>query len=111
MLAEIERTATHVGIINKGQLLFQGTIDELHQLSKPMLEIEVDQTENASALIKSSGYEIIEQNDKKITVPFISTQNSGQLNTLLVKNGFTVSSLYQQRKDLENLFLDITKNN
>lgn len=111
LLAEIERTATHVGIINKGQLLFQGTIDELHQLSKPMLEIEVDQAENASVLIAGSGYEIVAQNDKKITVPFISTQNSGELNTLLVKNGFTVSSLYQQRKDLENLFLDITKNN
>lgn len=111
LLAEIERTATHVGIINKGRLLFQGTIDELHQLSKPMLEIEVDQAENASVLIAGSGYEIVAKNDKKITVPFISTQNSGELNTLLVKNGFTVSSLYQQRKDLENLFLDITKNN
>ncbi|KQM75009.1 ABC transporter ATP-binding protein [Pedobacter sp. Leaf216] len=111
LLAEIERTATHVGIINKGELLFQGTIDELHLLSKPMLEIEVDQIENATALILKSGYEVITKTDKKITVPFISAQNSGELNTLLIKNGFTVSSLYKQRKDLENLFLDITKTN
>jgi len=111
LLAEIERTATHVGIINKGELLFQGTIEELHLLSKPMLEIEVDDIESAIFLIAKSGYEIITQTDKKITLPFISTQNSGELNTLLVKNGFTVSSLYKQRKDLENLFLDITKTN
>ena len=111
LLAEIERTATHVGIINKGELLFQGTIDELHLLSKPMLEIEVDNIENATALIAKSGHEIIAQTDKKITLPFTSAQNSGELNTLLVKNGFTVSSLYKQRKDLENLFLDITKTN
>lgn len=111
LLAEIERTATHVGIINKGQLLFQGTIDELHQLSKPMLEIEVNNIGNASAFIAKAGYEIINQTDKKITVPFTSAQKSGELNTLLVQNGFTVSSLYQQRKDLENLFLDITKTN
>ncbi len=111
LLAEIERTATHVGIINKGQLLFQGTIDELHLLSKPMLEIEVNNIENASAFIAKTSYEIITQTDKKIIVPFTSAQKSGELNTLLIQNGFTVSSLYQQKKDLENLFLDITKTN
>ncbi|RZK20212.1 MAG: ATP-binding cassette domain-containing protein [Pedobacter sp.] len=111
LLAEIERTATHVGIINKGQLLFQGTIDELHLLSKPMMEIEVDQIENASRFLVSKGYEIVASTDKKITVPFSSTEESGKLNTLLIQNGFTVSSLFKQRKDLENLFLDITKNN
>ncbi|MGN8056984.1 ABC transporter ATP-binding protein [Pedobacter sp. 22163] len=111
LLAEIERTATHVGIINKGQLLFQGTINELHLLSKPMLEIEVDNIENASSLLTKSGYEIMAKTDRIITIPFTSSQKSGELNTLLIQNGFTVSSLYQQRKDLENLFLDITKTN
>nr|WP_276899077.1 ATP-binding cassette domain-containing protein [Pedobacter kyonggii] len=111
LLAEIERTATHVGIINKGQLLFQGTINELHLLSKPMLEIEVDKIESASSFLTKSGYEIAAKTDRVITVPFTSAQKSGELNTLLIQNGFTVSSLYQQRKDLENLFLDITKTN
>lgn len=111
LLAEIERTATHVGIINKGQLLFQGTINELHLLSKPMLEIEVDNIENASSLLTKSGYEIATKTDKVITIPYTSPQKSGELNTFLIQNGFTVSSLYQQRKDLENLFLDITKTN
>jgi ABC-2 type transport system ATP-binding protein len=111
LLAEIERTATHVGIINKGQLLFQGTINELHLLSKPMLEIEVDNIENASTLLIKQGYEVTTKTEKVITVPFVSSQKSGELNTLLIQNGFTVSSLYQQRKDLENLFLDITNTN
>jgi len=111
LLAEIERTATHVGIINKGQLLFQGTIDELHLLSKPLLEIEVDQVENASAFLTNSGFKIISKSDKKITLPFLSAEDSGKLNTLLIQNGFTICGLYKQRKDLENLFLDITKNN
>lgn len=110
LLAEIERTATYVGIINKGSLVFQGTINELHQLSKPMLEVEVDQIENASNFLKKSGYNVVEQTEKKISIPFTNAKDSGQINTLLIQNGFTVSSLYQERKDLENLFLDITKN-
>ncbi|PWS27576.1 ABC transporter ATP-binding protein [Pedobacter yonginense] len=111
LLAEIERTATHVGIINKGRLLFQGTINELHLLSKPMLEIEVSKTSDAAAFLTQAGYEILEITDKKIIVPFTSPEDSGALNTLLIQKGFTVSSLYLQKKDLENLFLDITKNN
>ena len=111
LLAEIERTATHVGIINKGQLLFQGTINELHQLSKPMLEVEVNDTQNASALLINSGYVVSENNDKKLILPFKNEEESATINTLLVQNGFMVSALYKQRKDLENLFLDITKNN
>jgi len=111
LLAEIERTATHVGIINKGQLLFQGTINELHLLSKPMLEIEVDNIENASTLLIKQGYEVTAKTEKVINVPFVSPQKSGELNTLLIQNGVMVSSIYQQRKDLENLFLDITNTN
>lgn len=111
LLAEIERTATHVGIINKGELLFQGTIQELQLLNKPLLEIEVTDIDRASMLIEEKGYEIATKTDAKICIPFVSQTESGNINTLLVQNGFTVTSLSQQRKDLENLFLDITKTN
>jgi ABC-type multidrug transport system ATPase subunit len=35
LLAEIEKMATHVGIINNGELMFQGTIHELQNISQP----------------------------------------------------------------------------
>ncbi|WP_231458932.1 MULTISPECIES: ABC transporter ATP-binding protein [unclassified Pedobacter] len=111
LLAEIERTATHVGIINKGQLLFQGTINELHQLSKPMLEIEINDVEKASDLLINCGYQVAENDGKKLSIPYKNDKENAEINTLLVQNGFMISALYKQRKDLENLFLDITKNN
>jgi len=109
LLSEIERTATHVGIINKGQLLFQGTIQELQLLNKPLLEIELDNVGEAATLLMENGYEIVAKTDAKISIPFVSQKESGTINTLLIQNNFTVSSLSLQRKDLENLFLDITK--
>lgn len=111
LLSEIEKIATHVGIINKGSLLFQGTIGELHDLSKPVLEIEVSAAEQAASLLKSHGFELKSIDGQKIRLMFESTEHSGKINALLVQNGFTVSSLYPIRKDLENLFLDITKDN
>jgi ABC-type multidrug transport system ATPase subunit len=111
LLAEIERIATHVGIINKGKLLFQGTINELHDLSKPMIELELNDIAKGQEFLTTNGYQILNSTEKKIILPFISTEECGKLNTLLIQHGFTVYSIYQIRKDLEHLFLDITKNN
>lgn len=111
LLSEVEKMATHVGIINKGKLLFQGTIEELHDLSKPTIEIEVSDAAVAADFLGKHGYPVQSSTDKKISLQYTSAEESGKINTLLVQNGFTVTSLYPLRKDLENLFLDITKNN
>src|ERR1700739_1372105 len=47
LLAEIERMATHVGIINHGELLFQGSIKDLEGISQPRVQIEVNNTVDA----------------------------------------------------------------
>jgi ABC-type multidrug transport system ATPase subunit len=111
LLAEIERTATHVGIINKGQLLFQGTINELHDLSKPSVKIETDNQEKAIATLVNAGAEIVQQDEQTVSVTFKTKADMGNMNTLLVQNGVTVFSIGKERKDLENLFLDITSKN
>ena len=111
LLAEIERTATHVGIINKGELLFQGTIAELHDLSKPSVKIDTNDQEKTISVLEDAGVGILQSNDKSISVAFRTKEEMGILNTLLVTSGVTVYSLAKERKDLENLFLDITSKN
>jgi ABC-type multidrug transport system ATPase subunit len=111
LLAEIERTATHVGIINKGELLFQGTINELHDLSKPSVKIETDNQEKAIEILANAGEEIVQQDEQTVSVTFKTKADMGTMNTLLVQNGITVFSIGKERKDLENLFLDITSKN
>ncbi|RZL17885.1 MAG: ATP-binding cassette domain-containing protein [Pedobacter sp.] len=111
LLSEIEKIATHVGIINKGKLLFQGTIHELHDLSKPTLEIETPDVVGASAFLTTQGYVLIGSESKKISLLFKSAEESARINAMLVNNGYQVSSICPVRKDLEHLFLDITKNN
>ena len=111
LLAEIERTATHVGIINKGELLFQGTIGDLHNLSKPLVKIETNNQAAAGNILATAGAEIVQQDESTVAVTFKGKEDMGSLNTLLVQNGITVYSISKERKDLENLFLDITSKN
>jgi ABC-type multidrug transport system ATPase subunit len=111
LLAEIERTATHVGIINKGELLFQGTIGALQDLSKPAVKIETDNQEKAISVLKNEGIDTIHTDELTVSVAYTDKIAMGKINTLLVNNGVSVYSISKERKDLENLFLDITSKN
>jgi ABC-2 type transport system ATP-binding protein len=109
LLAEIERMATHVGIINYGELLFQGSIEDLEGMSKPSVQIETDNTADAANFLKRSNITVNDINEHHIFVPFTSKQQMGEINALLNKSGYTIYSINKQQKDLEKLFLDITQ--
>lgn len=109
LLAEIERMATHVGIINFGEMVFQGEIKDLQAISQPMVHIETENTVDAANLLNKSGYPVIEVKDDHLTVAYKSKEKSAELNALLNQNGYPVYSIHKVQKDLEKLFLDITK--
>jgi ABC-type multidrug transport system ATPase subunit len=110
LLSEIERTATHVGIINKGKLLFQGSITGLQTLNKPTLEIEVDRMADALMFLQNHGMEVYNAGNC-LQLAYVSAEESANINAMLVSNGFKVSSIHLVKKDLEHLFLDITNGN
>jgi len=110
LLAEVERMATHVGIIHKGEMLFQGSIKDLEAISQPQIQVELSDTVDAANFLKKRGLTVTEVNDECLSVPFTSKTQMGEINTLLNKNDYTVYSIRKVNKDLEKLFLDITQN-
>ncbi|MDB5125682.1 MAG: yxlF 5 [Mucilaginibacter sp.] len=110
LLAEIERMATHVGIIHHGELLFQGSIKELESLSKPLVQIEAEDPVDAANFLTRNNFTVTEVNEHHLFVPFTSKQEMAEINALLNKNSYLVYSINKQQKDLEKLFLDITQN-
>ncbi|MDB4998982.1 MAG: transporter ATP-binding protein [Mucilaginibacter sp.] len=111
LLSEIEKMATHVGIINEGELLFQGSVKDLESISHPQVQIEADNTVDAANLLKRHDFIVNNINHERLYIPFTSKQQIGEINSLLVQNGITVFGINKQHKDLEKLFLDITKSN
>lgn len=110
LLAEVERMATHVGIIHHGELLFQGSIKELEALSKPLVQIEAENPVDAANFLTRNNFTVTEVNEHHLFVPYTSKQEMAGINALLNKNGHLVYSINKQQKDLEKLFLDITQN-
>lgn len=109
LLSEVEKMATHVGIINFGELLFQGEIRELDKISQPMIQIEVQDTADAANYLKRSGVNVADISNDLIIVPFTSKDNMASINKQLVEAGHTVYSIRKTQKDLEKLFLSITQ--
>ncbi len=109
LLGEIERMATHVGIINNGAMLFQGSVADLQAISKPLVRVDAENTVDAANLLTRHHINVTEVTDEHLLVPYISKQQMGEINALLNKNGQMVYSISKQQKDLEKLFLDITQ--
>ncbi|MCR8558476.1 ABC transporter ATP-binding protein [Mucilaginibacter sp. BJC16-A38] len=110
LLAEIQKMATHVGIINHGELMFQGSIQELEALSKPSVQIETDQAVEAANFLKKNNVNVSEVSDHHVFVPYTSKESMGEINAMLNQNGYMVYSINKQQQDLEKLFLAITQN-
>jgi len=110
LLAEIEKMATHVGIINNGELLFQGNIHDLEALSQPLVQIETENAVDTANFLIRNNFTVNEVNDHHLFVPYTSKEQMGAINTLLNQNGYTIYSIGKQQKDLEKLFLAITQN-
>ena len=108
MLSEVEKMVSHLGIINHGKLVFQGSLEELHQISKKQICIQSSMPIEAKELLLNMGYSAELVNDI-LYLPFQSKEQVAKINQILVSNNHSVYSLSQSQDDLENLFLTITQ--
>lgn len=112
ILGEIEKIASHVGIINKGSLLFQGTLRELREIGVSTVSIETTEYEKGLNLLIENNFSSARLNKNNIIETDV--ENKEDINSiarLLVKNDIPVFGISNSKRDLEQLFLDITKVN
>ncbi|MCR3761572.1 ABC transporter ATP-binding protein [Clostridium felsineum] len=106
ILSEIELMADEVGIIKKGELLYQGTIEKLRQGNTSKILVQVSNKEEAIDLLIKRGYKIKEENEKL----WIKGESltAAKLCKELVLSGYDVNYLCDEGKSLEDMFLSLT---
>ncbi len=111
LLSEIERLVTHIGIINKGSLLFQGTYAELKSMQNETSTISFRTNDSAKAMdiVSSNNIDVKLINDQ-IIIPFVANKIISKLNEQFVNNKIEVYQISTQEKDLESIFIDLTNN-
>jgi lantibiotic transport system ATP-binding protein len=109
LISEVEKIVTHIGIINMGEMLFQGTINDLYNLQKNELKVRIktDNPELAVTLLKAS-YSIVDHEDT-LDIIIQSTKEVNDIIHLLINNNVKVYEAVTDSKNLEQIFLSMTQ--
>ena len=107
LLGEVEQIASHIAIISRGEVKFEGTPSELSMRSNEKIVVQVQQPERAERLLTSIGHHVT-RDGCQISVAADQAADPAQINAILVQAGIAVSRLSRERPALEDLFLEMT---
>ncbi|MCM3439443.1 ABC transporter ATP-binding protein [Metabacillus halosaccharovorans] len=108
LLSEIDQMATVVGIISKGSLIFQDSIDVLRKKSVNKIRIQTNNREAAWKVLLKEG---LKGNAEGDYVSFNQSTNKdvAAMVRALVQNGLDVYRVEEEKRSLESIFLEMTK--
>lgn len=108
LLAEMEKLVSHVGIIDKGRLIYEGTLGELRDKRHQALQVSWEVSDAARAMEILMGRHVAEKlNDNRLITSDLTKSQIGAINRELVEAGISVSGISGNNKDLENIFIDL----
>ncbi|QPQ30308.1 ABC transporter ATP-binding protein [Lysinibacillus sp. JNUCC 51] len=109
LLSEVNQIATHVGIINNGQLIYQDTLTNLQRQGESKLHIELSKAKEAFLYLKECHLNADLVSEEKIVLDSISKNKTAEIIEQLVFNKHSIYSVTEVRKSLEDLFLTLTQ--
>jgi len=108
LLSEVELVATRMAVINRGELIAQGSVSDLLDKEPVEYSIQVSPLDSAIELLRKLPWvEVLSTEDGKIELR-IEPGHASELNRSLVSNHIEVLSFYPHRT-LEDFFLKITE--
>lgn len=107
LLSEVEQVATRMAVINRGELIAQGSVSELLDREPTDYSIHASPDGAALELIRQLPWvEVLSSERSKVEVR-VGGGRASELNRFLMTNGIEVTSFYPHRT-LEDFFLKIT---
>ena len=107
LLSEIDQMATHVGIIDSGQLIFQDCLSVLHEHSRSHILLRCDDDRAAFDTLTHSGI-LAEWKDGCIFLKSAKDPDVIRAVSLLTQAGIGVLRITEHQMSLEDIFLHLT---
>lgn len=111
LLNEVERTCTHVGIIHKGLIKFQGTMSDLQSSAGhgKQVTIKVDDTSKWKNYVMEKYPQAATTVSNEFILPVENSDDVSNINRELVMHGVPVRSV-RTNEGLEEWFIQMTSN-
>jgi ABC-2 type transport system ATP-binding protein len=109
-LNEIELLASHVTLINEGNMIYQGPLNKVLGEGNEV-QIGTNNLLEAKEFLESNGHVIDLNNNEHYLTTRGGKETSIQINNQLVNAGYDVFHIYCKKRTLEETFLHLTKKN
>ncbi len=110
LLDEVEKVCSHVLVLQKGKILYSGTVDGMTS-NEGYFELESDNNETLKTVLGSHpAIEKVVTEDGKVLVYLKSPLAAADLNKYLFENNIFLNHLVKRKTSLEEQFLELTKN-
>jgi ABC-2 type transport system ATP-binding protein len=111
LLSEVERLATHVGVLHQGKLLFQGPLEELRLRAGMSVGVwlSTNNNERAQMLLREGNIAAVPASivQGRLRIDCSSRSEIASINRHLVMAGIEVHAIESQDNSLEDIFLDM----
>lgn len=107
LLSEIDQMATHTGIIHKGELIFQDSLEHLHEHSRKRILLRTDNNAAALRILEENGCRGKAAEDR-ISLPDMEDEKVAFCIAALVKQNVGIIRVEEYQRNLEEIFLSLT---
>jgi ABC-2 type transport system ATP-binding protein len=107
LLSEVEQICSHVGVMNRGKLLMQGTLDDLRANANPKLRVEADDPARAAEVLSRMGIADLDRQGAQVVGTLGGLLPEDCCRTL-VEAGVGVRMLVKEQVSLEDAFVAMT---
>lgn len=109
LLSEVEQVASHIGIIHKGRLIFQGSLKDLQAQRNPILHLGSDQPDRAQQILLDAGWRVRRNGKPGLMVEVNGDSDVALINRQLLTQNIKVFQLNIDQPDLEDIFMQFTQ--
>jgi lantibiotic transport system ATP-binding protein len=107
ILSEVEKMVSHLGIIYKGKMLFEGTLPELQSFRQKDARLLIKTSDNAAAYNLLSTYGP-QMNGDTIAVHFSNNGDIAAIGKTIIGANLDLFLLQPEESNLEQLFINLT---
>ncbi|WP_219835542.1 ABC transporter ATP-binding protein [Paenibacillus sp. R14(2021)] len=110
ILSEVEQLATKVGIIHRGVMLEESTMQQLKHKNRQYIGLQVDDHAKSRELLSEElGVQDCRMEDDGWLRVYDAGLQPGEMNRVLVREGIEVSSLVDMKDSLEDYFVRLVE--
>ena len=104
ILGELEKIATHYGIIRQGRMIQELSAEEMDARARVFVSIKTPDMNGAKSVLKDLFYNVREEEDY---LRVYDVENSEEIVAHLLKNGHVVSEVRKNKVGLEEYYIEL----